>query len=54
MGFRVALVAVAALLAFPAHAEIVGKARVIDGDTLEIAGQRIDLHGIDAPENEQT
>ena len=38
----------------PAHADIYGKPRIIDGDTIEIAGQRIRLHGIDAPEAKQT
>ena len=39
----------------PANAEdITGPARVIDGDTIEVAGERIRLHGIDAPENKQT
>jgi len=33
---------------------IVGRASVIDGDTLEIHGTRIRLHGIDAPEANQT
>ena len=43
-----------ALLTFPAVADITGKARVIDGNTIDIAGERIRLHGIDAPESKQT
>ncbi len=35
------------------RADITGQPRVIDGDTIEIAGQRIRLHGIDAPESRQ-
>ena len=34
-------------------ATLSGSARVIDGDTLEIRGMRIRLHGIDAPESAQ-
>jgi endonuclease YncB( thermonuclease family) len=37
-----------------APATITGRASIIDGDTLEIHGQRIRLHGIDAPESGQT
>jgi len=32
---------------------IAGYARIIDGDTLDISGTRIRLHGIDAPESTQ-
>ena len=42
------------LTAVPAAAnDLVGVASVIDGDTLEICGVRIRLHGIDAPESSQ-
>jgi endonuclease YncB( thermonuclease family) len=33
--------------------EIVGRASVLDGDTIEIHGERIRIHGIDAPERGQ-
>lgn len=36
-----------ACLALPASADV---ARVIDGDTIELAGRVVDLYGIDAPE----
>ncbi len=48
-----ALIAVLFFLATPALADVTGPARVIDGDTLEVQGERIRLHGIDAPESRQ-
>jgi endonuclease YncB( thermonuclease family) len=47
------LVFLLALLATPALADVAGTASVIEGDTLEIHGRRIRLHGIDAPETAQ-
>ena len=36
-----------------AAADIAGAGRAVDGDTLDVAGFRVDLWGIDAPERDQ-
>lgn len=51
---RVCLLALAVLLGAAAPAPIVGRARVVDGDTLTVAGVRVRIWGIDAPEGRQT
>ena len=50
---RLALALVFLSLPFPAHADITGKARVVDGGTIRIGKTKIRLHGIDAPETKQ-
>ena len=48
-----ALLALSCVL--PASAQtLTGEARIIDADTVEIAGERLRLEGIDAPESRQT
>lgn len=48
-------VALLALGGGPAPAgDLAGRARLVDGDTIEVAGQPVRLHGIDAPETGQS
>lgn len=48
-----ATLALSLLITSPALADVVGRPSVVDADTIEIAGQRIRLNGIDAPESWQ-
>ena len=45
------LIAFLVIDAAPGASIIVGVAMVVDGDTIDVAGTRIRLHGIDAPED---
>lgn len=55
-----AILLIASAFTAPAQAEpserlvVQGQARAVDGDTLDVEGTRIRLHGIDAPETRQT
>jgi endonuclease YncB( thermonuclease family) len=52
---RSLIVLVVLALPAPALATMVeGRARVVDGDTLEVGGRKVRLFGIDAPELDQT
>ena len=51
---RLALLLAAVMLPGSVLADFSGRASVIDGDSIEVAGREIRLHGIDAPEGRQT
>ena len=51
---RIALILTILLPMSAAQADITGKPRVVDGDTIHINQTKIRLHGIDAPEMKQT
>jgi endonuclease YncB( thermonuclease family) len=52
--YRLALAVVLLLLPSVVVADVTGKPRVVDGDTIHIGKTKIRLHGIDAPEMKQT
>lgn len=51
--FRICFL-IAALLSTPALADFSGAVQVIDGDTIDVGDIRVRIHGIDAPEMDQT
>ena len=51
---RLALALILLLPISVAMADITGKPRVVDGDTIHIGKTKIRFHGIDAPEMKQT
>lgn len=53
MGLIGTLMAALTLTGGTALAQVAGPPRVIDGNTLEVAGQRVRLAGIDAPDLDQ-
>ncbi len=57
VGVRLTAILIAAVVSLPFApvdaAELVGRPRIVDGDTIAFGGEVIRLHGIDAPEQEQ-
>ncbi|WP_317849283.1 thermonuclease family protein [Tateyamaria pelophila] len=51
---RICFVFVLSFFPIWASAEVTGKVRVIDADRIDVAGTRVRLHAIDAPEMDQT